>query len=143
MCPFHYITLFSVHQIWEDGRERDGGKEKCPTPQIAEETIKKGFTEVYNRLVNNVEYVLSPMLNYLKEFREMKLSMQYEIKNINEKIIQATEQTLVINQLHAEGMLESAKFMQQKNDLNAEIIRLGKEKKLLTGAFLLRNKNEV
>lgn len=19
MCPFHYITLFSVHQIWEDG----------------------------------------------------------------------------------------------------------------------------
>ena len=20
MCPFHYITLFSVHQIWEDGR---------------------------------------------------------------------------------------------------------------------------
>ena len=40
---------------------------------------------------------------------------------------------MVINQLHAEGMLESAKFMQQKNDLNAEIIRLGKEKKLLTG----------
>ena len=114
-------------------RERDGGKEKCPTPQIAEEAIKKGFTEVYNRLVNNVEYVLSPMLNYLKEFREMKLSMQDEIKNINEKIIQATEQTLVINQLHAEGMLESTKFMQQKNDLNAEIIRLGKEKKLLTG----------
>ena len=21
MCPFHYITLFSVHQIWEGGRE--------------------------------------------------------------------------------------------------------------------------
>ena len=20
MCPFHYITLFSVHQIWEDGK---------------------------------------------------------------------------------------------------------------------------
>ena len=22
MCPFHYITLFSVHQIWEDGTAR-------------------------------------------------------------------------------------------------------------------------
>ena len=115
-------------------RKRDGGKEKCPTPQIAEEVIKKGFTEVYNRLVNNIEYILAPMLSYLKEFREVKLSMQSELKNINEKIIQVTEQTLVINQLHAEGMLESAKFMQQKNDLNAEIIRLGKEKKILTGS---------
>ena len=22
MCPFHYITLFSVHQIWEDGIQK-------------------------------------------------------------------------------------------------------------------------
>lgn len=92
-------------------RERDEGKEKCPTPQIAEEAIKKEFTQVYNRLVNNIEYILAPMLNSLKEFREMKLSMQDELKNINKKIIQATEQTLVINQLHAEGMLESAEII--------------------------------
>ena len=32
MCPFHYITFFSVHQIWEDGitfvtkQEENGGK---------------------------------------------------------------------------------------------------------------------
>ena len=73
------------------------------------------------------------MLNNLKEFRDVKLSSRDEINNIKEKIIKATEQTLVINQLHAEGILESAKFMQQRNDLNAEIIRLTKEKKLLTG----------
>ena len=23
MCPFHYITLFSVHQIWEEGNEHE------------------------------------------------------------------------------------------------------------------------
>ena len=43
MCPFHYITLFSVHQIWEDGkteikvpRDRDGEFE----PQL----VKKNQT---------------------------------------------------------------------------------------------------
>ena len=79
--------------------------------KLRKKQSKKGFTEVYNRLVNNIEYILAPMLNSLKEFREMKLSMQDELKNINKKIIQATEQTLVINQLHAEGMLESAEII--------------------------------
>lgn len=131
-CKTMFRRKSGENDVWVC-RQRDLGKDKCPTPQIAEEAIKKGFIEVYNRLVNNIDYILTPMLNYLKEFREMKLSIQDEIKNINEKIIQATEQTLVINQLHAEGMLEPAKFMQQRNDLNAEIIRLGKEKKILTG----------
>lgn len=26
MCPFHYITLFSVHQIWEGGTREKGKK---------------------------------------------------------------------------------------------------------------------
>ena len=34
MCPFHYITLFSVYQIWEDGN------------QIAKVANSKGFINV-------------------------------------------------------------------------------------------------
>lgn len=29
MCPFHYITLFSVHQIWEDGNADDRDVERA------------------------------------------------------------------------------------------------------------------
>ena len=32
MCPFHYITFFSVHQIWEDGREIRSETETVDNP---------------------------------------------------------------------------------------------------------------
>ena len=43
MCPFHYITLFSVHQIWEDGTLSDAVyNADCDEPDWEVETVN-GF----------------------------------------------------------------------------------------------------
>ena len=39
MCPFHYITLFSVHQIWEDGNTDFNDTEKNNTESSDTEII--------------------------------------------------------------------------------------------------------
>ena len=46
MCPFHYITLFSVHQFWEGGRQCTDLKEL--TPSIVNTLIKR--IEVHNSI---------------------------------------------------------------------------------------------
>lgn len=42
MCPFHYITLFSVHQIWEDGNLK---KEVYRCPKCGE---RGGIFDLYS-----------------------------------------------------------------------------------------------
>ena len=52
MCPFHYITLFSVHQIWEDGR-----------PLTAETTEKHRYYMSYrSRLLKILETAINENL---------------------------------------------------------------------------------
>ena len=42
MCPFHYITLFSVHKIWEGGKVRPAGNnEKGTSIRRRAETVEK------------------------------------------------------------------------------------------------------
>ena len=52
-CPFHYITLFSVHQIWEDGKIF---KKALVSPAIIK--VIKGYNGVdffYTKVIENKE----------------------------------------------------------------------------------------
>ena len=45
MCPFHYITLFSVHQIWEDGKDYRHTPEYSDIYKLRKETIERVFAD--------------------------------------------------------------------------------------------------
>ena len=45
MCPFHYITLFSVHQIWEDGKDYRHTPEYSDIYKLRKETIGRVFAD--------------------------------------------------------------------------------------------------
>lgn len=114
-------------------RNRDESINNCPAPQIAQQTIYRGFVKMYNRLINNMEYILTPMTTQLREFREMKLQLGGEVKNINDETANMTEQVLILNQLNADGYIEPALYIEQINDLNRRIQNMKKQKKLLLG----------
>ena len=42
MCPFHYITLFSVHQIWEDGSEEAAAYSGIGIKRLRKMALAKG-----------------------------------------------------------------------------------------------------
>lgn len=45
MCPFHYITLFSVHQIWEDGSYNEKNENAQTNPTENEKSTSAQSTE--------------------------------------------------------------------------------------------------
>jgi len=114
-------------------RAKNDDRSKCPTPQIAEKDVKNGFVQMYNRLYNNLEYILVPMLTQLQEFRVLKLKMQNEIENINKEIAELTEQVHVLENAKANGYIEPASFMNRTNEIASRIAKLKKDKKLMLG----------
>ncbi len=114
-------------------RKRDHDASLCPTPQIAEEVVCKGFVNIYNRLIANLDIILTPMLGQLNECKEIRLRSKGEIENINRELASITEQILVLGKANADGYIESALFMQESNDLNMKLAKLKKEKKLILG----------
>ena len=72
MCPFHYITLFSVHQIWEDGNQSN--------PEI-EYFNCSGYNKGKRKTCNSTHYIWVDFLEkvVLGEIRRLtKLVTQYE-----------------------------------------------------------------
>ena len=115
-------------------RSRDHDSSKCVSTQISEKAIYNGFVNVYNRLINNIEYILTPLKNQLEEYKMNRLRSMGEIENINREIASLTEQILVQEKARAAGYIESAFFMEQSNIMNTRICKLKKDKKALLGS---------
>ena len=102
-------------------RAKNDDRAGCKTPQIAEKDVFKGFVKMYNRLYNNMEYILTPLLGQLQEYRIVKQRMQGEIENINTEIAELTEQVHVLENAKANGYIEPAYFMERTNEIAARI----------------------
>ena len=114
-------------------RNRQYDKNACASKQISEKEVYAGFVNAYNRLKNNMEYILTPLLKSLNDYKEIRLRGMSEVNDINREIASLTEQILVQEKARAEGYLESALFIEQRNILSARIAKLKKDKKLLLG----------
>lgn len=120
----------TVHWVCRAKNDEQSG---CPTPQVAEQAVFKGFVKMYNRLYHNIEYILAPMLGQLQEFRTIKLKIKGEIEHINRKIAELTEQIHVLGEMKANGYIESALFIEKSNEMASQITGLRKDKKMLLG----------
>ena len=93
----------------------------------------KGFINMYNRLVNNVEIILTPIVTQLTELRNQKLRSTGLIENINKEIAEISEQILMYREMNSQGYIESALYYEKNNEANTKIMMLKKDKKLLMG----------
>ena len=115
-------------------RSRDNDSRKCSSAQISEKVIYSGFVNVYNRLINNMEYILTPLKNQLEEYKMNRLRSMGETYNINREIASLTEQILMQEKARAAGYIESALYIEQSNIMNTRICKLKKDKKALLGS---------
>lgn len=113
-------------------RKRDYNSSECPSPQIAETVIYNGFVNVYNRLVNNTEIILAPIVSQLMEYRNRRLTTAGTVININKEIAELSEQILMYQAAKSQGYMESALFLEECNKVSGRIAELKKEKKMLT-----------
>ena len=57
MCPFHYITLFSVHQIWEDGNKIFGEPDENGRCSVTKLRIARATLDAKGKKRNYPWYV--------------------------------------------------------------------------------------
>lgn len=109
-------------------RQHDFGVDKCTSKPIDDVYIRKAYILMYNRLKENQEYILHPMLSQIEMIRTNSAEKNL-IGDINIQIAQTTEQVLSINRLKAKGLIEPVSYIEESNRLNEQIIKLRKQKK--------------
>jgi len=102
-------------------RAHNEGRTLCDSKRIAEEAVYSAFIRLYNKLKQNYADILLPMLSQLEKLREMKAKGNPEINTINKQIAELSEQNHVMNGLLSKGILDSALFISQSDELNHKI----------------------
>ena len=105
-------------------RKHDSERESCGSQRIKEETIYTAFARMYNKLKINYESILNPLLSQLEKLQDLKTRNNPEIRTLNKQIAELSEQNHVMNGLLSKGILDSALFISQTDELNKKIRKL-------------------
>lgn len=70
----------------------------CSMKAVREDVIKTAFVTMWNKLVSNYNYILSPLLESLKSLRSNKVQEE-KIKEIDNRIMELTQQSHILSRL--------------------------------------------
>ena len=93
---------------------------KCSMKAVREDIIKEAFLTMWNKLVSNYKDILHPLLKSLKDLRTSE-EQEEEIKELNNKIMELTEQSHILSRVVSKGYIDSAVFIERQNVLTVEI----------------------
>ncbi|MEW6065159.1 MAG: recombinase family protein [Bacillota bacterium] len=103
---------------------------ECGMTAIKDNHIKAGFINLYNKLKSNYDKILTPLAEDLKK---LHCGREYEsqVKEINKKITELTEQSHVLSRLRSKGYLDSVLFIEQSNLITKQLCEAKKQRSKL------------
>jgi len=105
-------------------------KKKCSIKAMREEIIKRAFLTMWNKLVTNYTDILYPLIESLKNLRTNE-EQEKEITELNNKIMELTEQSQILSRVVSKGYIDSAVFIERQNVLTIEIKEIKKRRNQL------------
>ena len=108
-------------------------KELCPMEIIEENEVYQAFLRVYNKLLDNKDFILKTMLNQLSELQTKTIFARPDIIAVNEKISELVKQNHSLTRLQTKGCIDSAIFIERSNRNNQKIEELRRELRQLQG----------
>ena len=133
-CSATYKYRILAGIIYWVCRSHNQNASTCPSERITEESIYNAFIRMYNKLKANSDSILTPMLSQLEKLREQSMRGSAELSTLNKQIAETAEQIQVMTGLLARGILDSAIFIPQSNELKGKLQKLkGQKSKLLVG----------
>lgn len=108
-------------------------KELCPMEIIEENEVYQAFLRVYNKLLDNKDFLLKTMLNQLSELQTKTTFARPDIIAVNEKISELVKQNHSLTRLQTKGCIDSAIFIERSNRNNQKIEELRRELRQLQG----------
>lgn len=121
ICGTTYKRKVTNSQIYWVCLKHDEDRLLCQSERISETEIYTAFVRLYNKLRANYKVILVPMLASLEKMREARTRNNPEITELNVQLAQLSEQNHVMNGLMSRGILDSALFIAQNDELCRKI----------------------
>lgn len=100
---------------------------KCKMKAIREDIIKSSYLTMWNKLVSNYVNILHPLLKSLKKLRASE-EQETQIFELDNKIIELTEQSQILSRIMQKGYIDSAIFIEKQNTINVQILEYKKKR---------------
>ncbi len=103
---------------------RNSKRSNCEYYVVREEDVCQAFINVVNKLYRNKEKIVIPLLTKMELVSSKISGTGQKLKIIDTKIAELSRQSLVISELMKNGILDSADFYSQFNEISANISEL-------------------
>lgn len=129
-CGKTYRRRVTKEKVYWTCRLHDESSDYCSAERIAEPDLDSAFARLYNKLKANSGKILDPMLEQLEKLRDSRNRGNPEIQIINKQIADISEQNHVMNGLLTRGILDSALFLSQQDELKRKLraLKIAKSK---------------
>lgn len=127
-CGASYHRKVNRDKIYWVCRVQNLSLDRCNTAVISEKSIYDAFIRMYNKLQLHHKSILSPMLTDFERLQELQQKSNTELKTLNKEIAKLAEQNHVLTELVSKGILDSALFLSQSDELNRQLSRYKKRK---------------
>ena len=127
-CGTTYRRKVIRDKVYWVCKRHDENKDFCSSQCINEELIYSAFIRMYNKLSDNYNEILNPMIYQLEKLKDISERNNPQIYNINKKIADLLEQNRVITELQSKGILDSAVFISQTDEINRKVSDLKNKK---------------
>lgn len=90
-------------------------KTRCSTSILYECEVHQAFLTLFNKLRDNREFLLQPMVAQLRELREKAIHSQPEVTELQNKIAELVKQDHALTRLQSKGAVDPALFRERHN----------------------------
>ena len=105
----------------------------CKSRRVKENAVYETFTQMVWKLKNYRAQLLDPLIRQMETMQIKSHDSQNEIRKIDKEIADLGAQNLVVARLHSNGVLSTADFSAQSDELSGKIRELrAKRRKLLS-----------
>lgn len=102
-------------------------KDFCSMEVVPESEVYQIFLLIYNKLLDNKDAILKPMLAQLLELQSKTTFAKPEVMDLNQRIADLVKQNHSLSRLQAKGCIDSAIFIERSNRNNKRIEELRQE----------------
>lgn len=105
-------------KVYWDCYRHNAGKEHCSSHQISEASLTAAVLCLHNKLILHGREILQPLLDQLRQARELELRSNRKLADIDKEIANISGQNLVLIRLKSKGGIDPALALSQADAMS-------------------------
>ncbi len=108
---------------------KSSGRTRCTCDRIREDAVMAAFSRMSSKLTDNREELLGDLIRQLERLQSRTCTYGEKVYALNRQIADINAQSLVIAQLHKNGIINNAEYAEQSSELDRKVNELRSERR--------------